>query len=222
MKRSILFTLTLLSLVIKTQSWAIVKYADEEIERDMNRIYNEYELVRELHAKLDSSQFTYVIRYRNIESHSDGLFETDGNVLYLSFKQEALFYSLQARFAHEATHALQFEAGKIAFFKTQGEWKATNIDLWDEAEAFQMMIPVATASDFYHRKTSGKLYKFKKALEDNGMISAIKLLEKSYPTLSKQRKNNPRFGEPTTKNDKYFFNLYSVTLAENSDVANNN
>jgi hypothetical protein len=61
------------------------------------------------------------------------------------------------------------------------------------------------------------LYRFKNVLEDKGMEHAIKLLAKAYPTLEKQPKNNPPFGNGTVQNSRYFYNPYRPVLTKNAN-----
>jgi hypothetical protein len=214
MKRAILFTLLLVSLTVESKiSLAVVKFADEKIEADFNRIYEKHELIKSLYAQLSSSDLTYIIRYGNVAGHVDGLFETDGENLYLTFNGDGQF-SLQAQFAHEATHALQFEAGRIAFFKNKaGIWKALYIDVWDEAEAFLMMIPVATGVDLNGTGTRLKrtnLKQFKSKLDLYSFEKAAEWLSNVYPNLDLEHQNNPIFGEGLQKGSKYLYVPYNA------------
>ncbi len=202
MKRIFLFSMVMMAMSFLQLhvSWAVVKFADEAIKTDFEKIFEKYELIQKLYAQLSASELTYIIRYGNVKGKIEGLFETDGQNFYLTFKKHGEF-SLQAQFAHEATHTLQFEAGRIGFFQDSlGQWKPVNIDLWDEAEAFQMMAYVATGADLSGSmggKASTNLYRFKKKLEDFGFEKAARWLKGVYPKLSLENLNNPTTGIET-------------------------
>jgi hypothetical protein len=191
MKPIILFSLFVLTfMIIKPEfSFAVVKFADKRIEEDIQRLYDRYPLIKKQLDKLSSSGLTYVIRYGYVEKQYDGIFETDGYNLYLTFRQtKGHSYSLQVCFAHEATHALQFENGQIGFRQNKdGDWSAVNIDLWDEAEAFKTSLEVASPADL----CLGDLSIFKMKYETEGFEKAAQWLSCLYPTLSLERKNNP-------------------------------
>jgi len=171
-------------------SLAVVKFADERIEEDIQRIYDRFPLIKKQFDKLSSSELTYVIQYGHDEEQCDAIFETDGHNLFLTFRQPKGYlylYSLQVCFAHEATHALQFERGQIGFYQNKdGDWSAVNIDLWDEAEAFKTSLEVAGPTDLV-----GDLGIFKRKYETGGLEKAAQWLSCLYPTLSLERKNNP-------------------------------
>jgi hypothetical protein len=191
MKSKILWSLFVLTFLntIPQFSLAVVKYADKKIKKDIQTIYDEYPLIKQQLDKLSSSKLTYVIRYGDDNELYDGIFETDGNYLFLTFrKTKAYSYSLKVCFAHEATHALQFERGQIGFCRNKdGEWSAVNIDLWDEAEAFKTSLEVADPADL----SLGNLGKFKMIYETGGFEKAAQWLSCLYTTLSLEHKNNP-------------------------------
>ena len=175
-------------------SRATVEFADKQIRNDVARICQEFELIKQMFTQLCESKYIYVIKYGVVEGHADAVFETDGEKLYLIFKKFGE-YSLQAKFAHEATHALQFEREEIAFFQDRtGGWTAVNIDIWDEAEAFQNMITVATGTDLsgcMGKNANTNLRRFKRKLEDKGFVGAAQWLRSIYRSLEFERKNNP-------------------------------
>jgi len=146
---------TLLSLFVLTfvttkpeLSLAVVKFADERIEEEIQHIYDRYPLIKQQFNKLSSSKLTYVIRYGYVKKRYSAIFETDGHNLFLTFRQTKGYYSLQVCFAHEATHALQFERGEIGYCQNKdGDWIVVNIDLWYEAEAFKTSLEVAGTTD---------------------------------------------------------------------------
>lgn len=191
MKPKILLSLLVLTFVTSKPefSLAVVKFADKRIEEDIQRIYDRYPLIKKQFDKLSSSELTYVIRYGQDEERYDAIFETDGHNLFLIFRQrKGHSYSLQVCFAHEATHALQFERGEIGFCQNKdGDWNAVNIDLWDEAEAFKTSLEVASTADL----CLGGLGIFKRKYETGGLEKAAQWLSRLYPTLSLERKNNP-------------------------------
>ena len=198
-------------------SLAIVRFADDTIRKDIESILEKYELIRKQYDQLSSSDFVYIIRYGKVRGRADGAFETDGKNLYLTFKKTGK-YSLETRFAHEATHAMQFEEGKIGFCQSKtGEWSPVNLDIWDEAEAFQMMIPVATCADLtgcMDREVSTNLRRFKRKLEALGIEKAAQWLSNIYPKLSIIPQHNPTVG-PEKLNTvlrkrgfKFFYNPY--------------
>ena len=170
-------------------SLAAVKFADERTEEDIQHLCERYPLIKKQFDKLSSSIFTYVIRYKHDEKEYDAIFETDGQHLLLTFmEKKGISYSLQVRFAHEATHALQFERGQIGFIRNKdGDWGAVNIDLWDEAEAFTNSLEVADIEDL----CLGKLGMFRWKYETEGYQKAATWLKSLYPGLSIIRKNNP-------------------------------
>lgn len=191
MKPKTLFSLLVLTFVTTTPefSLAVVKFADKRIEEDIQRIYDRFPLIKQQFDKLSSSELTYVIRYGQDEERYDAIFETDGHNLFLTFRQEKVnSYSLQVCFAHEATHALQFERGQIGFCQNKdGDWSPVNIDLWDEAEAFKTSLEVAGPEDL----RLGGLGVFKRKYETEGLEKAAQWLSYLYPKLSLERKNNP-------------------------------
>ena len=225
MKRAIIFSMFIfaVSIIEPKISWAVVKFADDEIKKDFDLIYEQYEVIQKLYDQLSISDLTYVIRYgEGKDHHVDGLIETDGKNIYLTLNKYGQ-YSLQAKFAHEAAHALQFETGRIAFFRNnRGEWSGVNIDVWDEAEAFQMMIPVANGADYCgimkgeSRKTG--LYKFKRKLEDYGFERAAQYLSHTYKHLSLEHKNNPTVAQEASnvfwakRGCKFFYKPYKSEL----------
>ena len=191
MKPKIFFSLFVLTFVtFKPEvGLAIVKFADKKIEEDIQRIYDRYPLIKKQFDKLSSSELTYMIRYGQDRARYDAIFETDGHNLFLTFRQtKGYSYSLQVCFAHEATHALQFEREEIGFRQNKdGDWSAVNIDLWDEAEAFKTSLEVASPADL----CLGDLGIFKMKYETGGLEKAAQWLRCLYPTLSLERKNNP-------------------------------
>lgn len=191
MKPKILLSLLVLTFVTSKPefSLAVVKFADKRIEEDIQRIYDRYPLIKKQFDKLSSSELTYVIRYGHDKELYDAIFETDGHNLFLTFRKTKEYsYSLQVCFAHEATHALQFERGQIGFRQNKGgDWSAVNIDLWDEAEAFKTSLEVAGPADL----SLGDLGMFKMIYETGGFEKAAQWLSNLYPTLSLERKNNP-------------------------------
>jgi hypothetical protein len=194
-----------------TAGWSIVKFADDEIRQDFESILDQFELVNSLYNHLSSSKLTYIIRYGELDKLSEGSFFTDGETLYITLKSGGK-YSLQAKFVHEATHAIQFETGRIAFYKNKnGEWKSDNIDLWDEAEAFLMMLAVVkkTFSLSINLKWySNFLYELNEKLEMDGLEGLVKGLAKYYPMLSEEQKNNCILGEGLRKSSKYIYMPY--------------
>ena len=118
MKRNQIFkTVAFSSLALTaSMSFAKVEFTDDKIREDIHEICEKYEEIKEAYTRLDSSSLNYVIRYGKLAKNVDGAFETDGNKLYLTFKKKGQ-YSLQVRFIHEATHARQFEEGRIGFVK---------------------------------------------------------------------------------------------------------
>lgn len=191
MKPKTLFSLLVLTFVtsIPEFSLAIVKFANERIEEDIQCIYDRFPLIKRQFDKLSSSELTYVIRYGQDKERYDAIFETDGHNFFLTFRKTKNYsYSLQVCFAHEATHALQFERGEIGFCQNKdGDWNAVNIDLWDEAEAFKTSLEVASSADL----CLGDLSIFKMKYETEGFEKATQWLSCLYPTLSLERKNNP-------------------------------
>lgn len=191
MKSEILLSLIVLTFVTsKTEiSLAIVRFSDKRIEEDIQYIYDRYPLIQKQFDKLAASELTYVIRYGHIEERYDAIFETDGQSLFLTFSNQKKYsYSLQVSFAHEATHALQFERGQIGFCqKKEGVWGPVNIDLWDEVEAFKISLEVADAVDM----CLGIMGIFKTEYESGGFERAIQWLSNLYPRLSIEPKNNP-------------------------------
>jgi hypothetical protein len=174
-------------------SLAVVKFANERIEEDIQRIYDRYPLIKKQLDKLSSSNLTYVIRYGHVEEKYYAIFETDGHNLFLTFrKTKAYLYSLHVCFAHEATHALQFERGQIGFFQNKdGNWSAVNVDLWDEAEAFEASLEVAGINDLCMNKLGIFMSIFKREYEKVGFEKAAQWLSHFYPKLSLKPMNNP-------------------------------
>lgn len=171
-----------------------VKFENEDIEKDFRVIYNKYELIRQMYSQLSLSDFTYMIRYGSVHDGTEGAFETNGENLFITLKKDGE-YSTQVTFVHEATHALQFENGSIGFFqKNESKWEAMNIDIWDEAEAFQASIAVAEGVDLtgcMNNKGVTNLFLFKKEFEVDGFESAVQWLSNVYPKLSSEHKSNP-------------------------------
>jgi len=191
MKPKILLLLIVFNLAsaIPEFSLAVVKFAGKKIEEDIQYLCDRYPLIKKQFEILSASELRYVIRYGHDEDWYDAIFETDGQTLLLTFmEKKGLSYSLQVRFAHEATHALQFERGQIGFIRNKdGDWSAVNIDLWDEAEAFKNSLEVAGIEDL----CLGKLGMFRWIYEKESYQKAAAWLQSLYPGLSIFRKNNP-------------------------------
>lgn len=173
---------------------AKVVFNNDKLQEEITSLFEKYEKVKQLYTTLDSSSFTYVFQYGQTTGHVEGIFEYNGMDLTITFERDGN-YSLQSRFVHEATHALQFEQGKIGFVrKGNSEWKAVNIDIWDEAEAFNAMIPVAVGSDFYDENGENSptgLQQFKRKIEIAGFDKAARWLGTIYTNISPQPQNNP-------------------------------
>jgi len=194
---------------------AIVKYSDEVIKEDFDYIIEKYDVIKYLIEQLSSSDLTYIIRYNSLDEQIDGRFETDGENIFISLKEQGL-YSLQVKFAHEATHALQFETGKIAFFKNRrDEWRTLNLDLWDEAEAFSMMVLADSGFELDPKmksKSSTILSHYKAKLGFNGYEEAANLLTGYYPQLSEVHQNNPTNGPKLIRTSRVIYRPF------NSDI----
>jgi hypothetical protein len=195
MKPKILLSLFILTIVTPKPelSLAVVKFDDERIEKDIQHIYDQYPLIKKQLDKLSLSKLTYVIRYGYVEEQYYAIFETDGHDLFLTFsKTKANLYSFQICFAHEATHALQFERGQIGFIQNNdGNWRAINVDLWDEAEAFKASLEVAGINDLCMNKLGIFMSIFKREYEKVGFEKAAQWLSHFYPKLSLKPMNNP-------------------------------
>lgn len=203
-------------------SLAVVKFADERIEKDIQYISDRYPLIKKQLDILSSSELTYVIRYGQDKERYDAIFETDGHNLFLTFsKTKGYSYSLPVCFAHEATHALQFERGQVGFCQNKdGDWGAINIDLWDEAEAFKVSLEVAGIKDLL----MNGLGIFKRIYEKEGFEKAAQWLSCLYPRLSLEYKNNPdvTYIETTSKNlekrgYKFFWEGYQLSEMRQQD-----
>ncbi|OVE79615.1 hypothetical protein BVY01_01975 [bacterium I07] len=170
-----------------------VKFADRKIQEDFNKVHEQFEEVRSFFAKLDSSSLIYTIRYGKLGKHVDGAFETDGENLFITLRKKGQ-YSLQTRFVHEATHAQQFEQGRIGFVQdAKGTWNSINYDLSDEVEAYTNMISVANNSDLngtMDRSRPKVLAKFKQEMDDRGHAKAVAWLNTVFKDLSQNDKNN--------------------------------
>jgi len=207
--RIILISFFLLSLT--KSGWSVVKFANDEIREDIEAILQEHELVQSLYNHLSSSQFTYVIRYNELSEAVDGHIFTNGESLIITLKKGKGF-PLAATFVHEAVHAIQFENGRIAFYKNKdGEWKSDNIDLWEEAEAFVAMLKVMRSvyknlADL--KRQSDFMWTLNKKYELYGLEEVITWLAKYYPGLSKTPKNNPAFGNGILEGGRFFYLPY--------------
>ena len=213
--------LTFLAFVSQTDfSFATVNFANKDIEKEIKNIYGKYEVVKQIYATLDSSDLTYIIRYGKMGRKEEGKFEYDGNNLYITLKKRGDL-SLQGKFVHVATHALQFENGEIGFFKKpKNEWEAINFDIWDEAEAFLVTIQVADNSDYHNtagNRSQTNLNDFKKMYENNGLERAAQWLKVINSTLSSNKQFNPSVDSEifnsTYENKlgyKFFFRPYQL------------
>ncbi len=174
-------------------SFATVKFASKDIEKYIKNVTGKYESVKQIQATLDASDLTYIIRYGNMGRKEEGKFEYDGKNLFITLKKGGNL-SLQGQFVHVATHALQFEDGKIGFVKKpKNEWKAINFDIWDEAEAFLATIQVADNSDYHNTAVDSRtnLNDFKRKYDSKGLERAAQWLTAINSRLSSDKQFNP-------------------------------
>lgn len=192
--------LTFLVFVSQTYfSFAAVKFASKDIEKYIKNVTGKYGAVKQIRATLDASDLTYIIRYGKMGRKEEGKFEYDGKNLFITLNKSGGL-SLQGRFVHVATHALQFEDGKIGFVKKpKNEWQAINFDIWDEAEAFLATIQVADNSDYFSPTHDSRtnLNDFKRKYESKGLEGAAQWLTAINATLSSDKQFNPSVDSET-------------------------
>ena len=191
---SMMMVLAASAAVMTQVSHAAVQYADAAIKKDLEPLSREYPVIKDMLTTLTASHVTYVIRYSEKTDREEGRLESDGVNVYISLNTTGT-YSLAARFVHEATHALQYEQGKVGFMKKSGnKWEGINIDVWDEAEAFEMMLEVASGTDLHGKAADypqTTLYSYTRKLETEGKEGAVKWLALIYSGLSTEKQNNP-------------------------------
>ena len=135
-----------------------VTFADDNIKKETMDFYNEKDSkgnyvngsFRNQFDELNASTQVYNVSLGDVNGEAQGLTTTfDGKVVSIILDPKGSL-SFGTIIAHEFAHGQQFEEGEIGFYRdSKGQWSPFNYDITDETKAYDAMLGVAKASDYW-------------------------------------------------------------------------